>query len=74
MTCFVWANGIAIWVKDDEELVCRSNAISATLVDRGLFATAHKSVFLRDEIKRCGRWYSWDGKRRRLTRIVFGGS
>ena len=53
--CLVWVDDIVIWRDTLEILFKRLLAILDRLLERGLFAAAHKAVFFRKEIK-------WRGK------------
>ena len=44
-TCFVWVDDIVIWGETPEILLKRLLAILDRLLERGLFAAAHKAVF-----------------------------
>ena len=53
--CLVWVDDIVIWGKTPENILKRLLAILDRLLERGLFAVAHKAVFFRNEIKCCGK-------------------
>ena len=53
--CLVWVDDIVIWGETPEILLKRLLAILDRLLERGLFAAAHKAVFFRKEIKWCGK-------------------
>lgn len=59
----MWVDDVVIWAKDVDELLWRLEEVLVTLVDRGLFATAPKTVFFKAEIKWCERLYSGDVRR-----------
>ena len=51
----MWVDDIVIWRDTLEILFKRLLAILDRLLERGLFAAAHKAVFFRKEIKWCGK-------------------
>ena len=53
--CLLWADDIVIWGETPEVLLKRLLEILDRLLERRIFAAAHKSVFFRNEIK-------WHGK------------
>ena len=52
--CLVWVDDIVIWGETPEILLKRLLAILDRLLERGLFAAAHKAVLFGNEIKWCG--------------------
>ena len=53
--CLVWVDDIVIWGETPEILLKRLLAILDRLLERGLFAAAHKDIFFRKEIKWFGK-------------------
>ena len=53
--CLVWVHDIVIWGETPQIILKRTLAILDHLLERGLFAAAHKAVFFRKEIKLCGK-------------------
>ena len=49
--CLVWVDNVMIWGETPEILLKRLLAILDRLLERGLFAAAHKAVFFRKEIR-----------------------
>ena len=54
----MWVDDAIVWARDAETLLTRVEAVLERLIERGLFAAAHKAVLFRREIKWCGRIYS----------------
>lgn len=68
--CLTWVDDIIIFrARDDVLLVRRVIMALGRLMDRGLFATAHKTVLYRKEVKWRGRIYTGIEVRYDLERV-----
>lgn len=67
-TRLLWVNGVVIWARNVDELLCRLKEALARFLNRGLLGAVHKAVFVKDGIKWCGRLSSGEATRPNLDR------